>query len=245
MELFIPDEVDEPDERTHIFCRRSAMVRKKASKAAMSAEIVTKDPQLRSFVHALAAGGLVIRKKRGVHVKNPKMLLLKIARSAFALEPKFQGSFKKAVAVRQDDAADQLVGEGIPVPVKGKLPWASSKDVADFLDKPHMLAAEDFSSLLHVSRETINQWRKSGKVIGVRGAKRGFRFPDWQINDRGQPYPAIEQILENLGGDHWAAWRFLEERVPEIGDIGFQALAAGKAEALLKVLLGRSYGSFS
>jgi hypothetical protein len=29
-----------------------------------------------------------------------------------------------------------------------------------------------------------------------------------------------------------------------VGDIGFQALAAGKEDALLKALLGRSYGSF-
>ena len=86
---------------------------------------------------------------------------------------------------------------------------------------------------------------KAGKVIGVRGAKRGFRFPAWQVNDRGQIYPAIERTLKARDGDHWAAWRFLEYRVPEVGDIGFRALAAGKEEALLKALLGRSYGSCS
>lgn len=41
-----------------------------------------------------------------------------------------------------------------------------------------------------------------------------------------------------------AAWRFLEEWVSEVGDVEFQALAAGKEDALLKALLGRSYGSF-
>lgn len=221
------------------------MVKKKASKSAMSAELVTNDPQLRSFVHALAAGGLLIKKKRGFQVRNPKMLLLRTARSAFGLEPKAQVSRKGPVPVRQADSADRLIGEGIPAPVTGELPWASPNEVANFLDQPHMLTAEDFSTLLHVSRETINQWRKAGKVIGVQGAKRGFRFPNWQINDRGQLYAAVEHILKELDGDHWAAWRFLEERIPEIGDIGFRALAAGKEDALLRVLLGRSYGSFS
>ncbi len=221
------------------------MVRKKASKPVVSAELVTNDPQLRSFVHALAVGGLLIKKRRGIQVKNPKKLVLRTFRSAFGLEPKTQVSLKGRVATRHTDTADHLDGEGIPAAVTDELPWATSNDVANFLDQSHMLTAEDFSTLLHVSRETINQWRKAGKVIGVQGAKRGFRFPNWQISDRGQPYAAIERILNELDGDHWAAWRFLEERVPEVGEIGFQALAAGKEAALLRVLLGRSYGSFS
>jgi hypothetical protein len=108
-----------------------------------------------------------------------------------------------------------------------------------------MLTAEVLAYHLHVSRETVDEWRKAGKVIGVRGAKRGFGFPAWQVSGRGQIYQVIERILEELDGDHWAAWRFLEEKVPEIGDVGFQALAAGKEDALLKALVGRSYGSFS
>jgi hypothetical protein len=137
------------------------------------------------------------------------------------------------------------VGERIPKSLQDELPWASAAEIAGLIDKPHMLTAGDMAEQLHVSRETINQWRKAGKIIGVRGAKRGARFPAWQINDRGQPYEAIEAILKKVDGDHWAAWRFLEEWVPEVGDIGFQALAAGKDDALLSTLLARSYGSFS
>src|SRR5262249_10151474 len=155
-----------------------------------------------------------------------KKLVMKHARYAFNLEPVAKtrvrgGSPRTATTVSQAEPVNRLVGEGIPAPSKGELPWASKADIASFLDRPHMLAAEALADQLHVSRETVNQWRKAGKVIGVRGAKRGFRFPEWQINDRGQPYPAIERILEELDGDHWAAWRFLEERVPEVGDIGF------------------------
>jgi hypothetical protein len=139
----------------------------------------------------------------------------------------------------------RLVGDGIPAPSNGELPWASKPGIAYYLDKPHMLTATLFAKRLGVSRETINHWRKADKVIGVRGAKRGFRFPEWQVNDRGQPYPAIALILEALDGDHWAAWRFLEDRVSEVKGIGFQALAAGKEHALMKALVGRSYGSFA
>ena len=75
--------------------------------------------------------------------------------------------------------------------------------------------------LQDVSRESINQWQKAGKIIGVSGAKRGMRYPAWQIDARGKPYKAIGAILEALHGDHWAAWRFLSNMVSELGQIGY------------------------
>jgi hypothetical protein len=216
-----------------------------------STGLVTHDPQLKTFFHRLAAEGLVIRKKRGARIKNVKKAVMKHARFAFNLGPLPKkrrhanlGQAPKSAVVEKDPVS-RLVGAGIPGPSKGELAWASPADIAELLDKPHMLTAEALADQLHVSRETINQWRKTWKIIGVEGAKRGFRFPSWQISERGRPYEAIEDILKELDGDHWAAWRFLEELVPEIGAIGFQALAAGKEQELLKALLGRSYGSFS
>jgi hypothetical protein len=227
------------------------MAKKTAARSGTTG-LATQDRQLKTFFHGLAAEGLLIKKKKGVRVRNVKKLLMKHARVAFNLGPMKKSRMAPlgergmvmAKAVEAEPVS-RLVGEGIPAPSKGELPWASKAEVASFVDSLHMLPAETFARQLNVSRETINEWRKADKVIGVRGAKRGFRFPAWQLNDRGQPYPAIKRILEELGGDHWAGWRFLEEKVPEVGDIGFQALAAGKEDALLKALLGRSYGSFS
>lgn len=213
-------------------------------------ELLTNDPQLKTFFRGLKTGGLLIKKKKGVHIRNMKRLVMKHASSAFNLGPMKRSKMASGARgtakgkTTEAEPVSRLVGEGIPAPSKGELPRASKSEVASFVNSPHMLPAEVFAKQLSVSRETVNEWRKADKVIGVRGAKRGFRFPAWQINDRGQPYPAIERILEELSSDHWAAWRFLEERVPEVGDIGFQALAAGKEDALLKALLGRSYGSF-
>jgi hypothetical protein len=224
------------------------MIKKRAARSGTTG-LVTHDPQLRTFFHGLAAEGLVIKKKRGVRIKNMKKAVMRHARLAFGLGPMTKASVATRGALKPEateaEPVSRLVGEGIPTASKGELPWASKADIASYLDKPHMLTAIVFANHLGVSRETVNEWRKTNKVIGVRGAKRGFRFPQWQVNGRGQPYPAIALILEELDGDHWAAWRFLEERIPEVSDIGFQALAAGKEDALLKALAGRSYGSFS
>jgi hypothetical protein len=227
------------------------MAKKTAARSGTTG-LMTHDPQLKTFFHGLETDGLVIKKKKGARIKNVKRLLVKHARVAFNLgpmkksrtAPMSERAGAKAKATEAEPVS-WLVGEGIPTPSKGELPWATAADVAALVNREHMLPAEDFAKQLGVSRETVNEWRKAGKAIGVRGAKRGFRFPAWQVSGRGQIFPAIERILEELDQDHFAAWRFLEERVPEVGDIGFQALAAGKEEALLKALLGRSYGSFS
>jgi len=138
-----------------------------------------------------------------------------------------------------------LMGGGIPTPSEGKLPYASPESVAKLVTAPGMLTSDEMAQRLDVSRETINQWQKAGKIIAVSGAKRGLRFPAWQIGSRGKPYAAIEAILQALDGDHWAAWRFLDGFVAELGQVGHAALAAGREHELLEVLTARSHGAFS
>jgi hypothetical protein len=138
-----------------------------------------------------------------------------------------------------------LMGGGIPAPSKGDLPYVSPESVAKLVTAPGMLTSDEMARRLDVSRETINQWQKAGKIIAVSGAKRGLRFPAWQIGSRGKPYAAIEGILLALDGDHWAAWRFLEGFVAELGQAGHEALAAGREQELLEVLTARSHGAFS
>lgn len=58
-------------------------------------------------------------------------------------------------------------------------------------------------------------------------ARRGFRYPPEHVVPRRTPIAGIAEILEALRGDHWSAWRFLAEQLPELaGMTGFKALAA-------------------
>jgi hypothetical protein len=41
--------------------------------------------------------------------------------------------------------------------------------------------------MLGTTRVTVNTKRQSGQVLGLDGAKRGFRFPVWQLDAEGKP----------------------------------------------------------
>jgi hypothetical protein len=60
--------------------------------------------------------------------------------------------------------------------------------VADILSRPDMLSADRFAKLLGTSRVTVNAKRQRHEVLGLDGAKRGFRFPKWQIGDDGNHF---------------------------------------------------------
>jgi hypothetical protein len=99
-----------------------------------------------------------------------------------------------------------------------------------------MLSADDFAKLLGTTRETVNAKRKRGLVLGLEGAKRGFRFPEWQIDPDGKPYAAIETLQNQLGGA-WAAYLFLVQVHGELdGLTGREALERGKTKQVMEVL---------
>jgi hypothetical protein len=139
-----------------------------------------------------------------------------------------------------------LVGSGIPSEdVKSELPWATDEQLEKVSDEAALLSSEEFSDRVQISRETAHRWRRDGKVIGFEMAKRGFRFPAEQLDGRGRPLDGIAELVRELDNDHWAAWRFLREPVPELGGMtGFALLSDGKLDALLRVLAARAHGSF-
>ncbi len=49
--------------------------------------------------------------------------------------------------------------------------------IANILNGPDMLTAEEFAHLIGTSRVTVNTKRQNRQVLGLEGAKRGFRFP--------------------------------------------------------------------
>lgn len=97
--------------------------------------------------------------------------------------------------------------------------------VAEILAEDDMLSAETFADLLGVSRVTVNTKRQNGQVLGLDGAKRGFRFPSWQLDRDGRPYAVLPKLHEILGGA-WAVYRFLV--TPHGGLDGRKALDALK-----------------
>ena len=114
---------------------------------------------------------------------------------------------------------------------------------AEILSGLEMLNAEDFAKLAGTTRVTINTKRQNGQVLGLDGAKRGFRFPEWQLDSDGKPYAVLQALHEKLGGA-WAVYRFLVQPQGELDGItGRDALERGQAARALKAAesIGRDF----
>ena len=105
---------------------------------------------------------------------------------------------------------------------------------AEILGADDMLSAEAFARLLGATRVTVNTKRQSGQLLGIDGAKRGFRFPVWQLNAEGKPFTELPALHERLGGA-WAVYRFLVQPHGELdGLTGREALERGKSKSVLE-----------
>ncbi len=108
--------------------------------------------------------------------------------------------------------------------------------VADILNGEDMLSAEAFAELLGTTRVTVNTRRQHRQVLALAGAKRGFRFPEWQIGPDGKPFAVMPDLFDRLGGDAWAVYRFLVQHHPELNGLtGRDALQRGKSKEVVEV----------
>lgn len=119
------------------------------------------------------------------------------------------------------------------------------KRVAEIVAGEDMLSAEAFAKLLGTSRVTVNAKRQSGQVLGIDGAKRGFRFPVWQLDKDGRPFGALPALHATLGNSAWAVYRFLVSRHGGLdGRTGLRALQQGDDASVLAVADGMARGDF-
>jgi hypothetical protein len=104
----------------------------------------------------------------------------------------------------------------------------------EILSGREMLSAADFAKFIGVSREAVRAKHHRNEVLGLKGAKRGLRFPKWQITSNGGLLPELSQIFDALGGESWTVYRFLTQHHPELeGDTALSALQRGKVEKVL------------
>jgi hypothetical protein len=107
--------------------------------------------------------------------------------------------------------------------------------VADILNGDDMLSADEFAALLGTSRVTVNTKRQNRQVLALEGAKRGFRFPDWQVGEDGKPFAILPKLFDRLGDNPWVVYRFLVQHHPELGGLtGRDALRRGKVAEVIE-----------
>lgn len=117
---------------------------------------------------------------------------------------------------------------------------------AEVLSGEEMLSAEEFAELLGVSRVTVNAKRQKHEVLALEGAKRGFRFPAWQVDENGKPFEVLPRLFELLGDSPWTVYRFLVQRHPELDGASAQDfLRRGRADQVVETAESVARGAFA
>ncbi|WP_439571506.1 hypothetical protein [Sphingomonas sp.] len=117
---------------------------------------------------------------------------------------------------------------------------------AQILDRDDMLTADAFAERLGVSRMTVNSRRQRNELLGLSGAKRGYRFPDWQVDEDGRAFAVLPRLFELLGGNPWTVYRFLTQHHNVLGGVtGRDALRKGDVERVIAAAQGVAEGDFA
>ena len=115
---------------------------------------------------------------------------------------------------------------------------------AEVLAGPDMLGADDFAKLIGATRETVRQKLKRGEILGLQGAKRGVRYPAWQVTRNGGLLPGLPTLFELLDSP-WAVFRFLIQPSPALGgEAPKDGLRGGKVAEVLELAEGHARGDF-
>ena len=95
--------------------------------------------------------------------------------------------------------------------------------IGKLFDDPEMLNSEAMARRLGITRETVNAMRHDGRLLGLEGARRGIRYPVWQLDSNGHLLKIMPALLKELS-DAWAVYRFLLQHHPEFdGATGLDA----------------------
>jgi hypothetical protein len=116
----------------------------------------------------------------------------------------------------------------------------------DLLADPEMLNTADMAERLGMSGEGVRLKRKRHEVLGVDFAKRGIRYPGWQVLDNRQLLPALPRLFSILGDNPWGVYRFLLQNHPELGGSrALDALKRGRIDEVIAAATNATTGAFS
>lgn len=103
------------------------------------------------------------------------------------------------------------------------------------LEKGGLVSAEQFAEMCGLSRQAINERRQKNQLLAVRGVKRGYRFPLWQLQSNvSKNIGAVITALPQLDG--WGVYAFLTGKLEVLrGRAPLDLLQSGKLKAVLNI----------
>jgi len=116
----------------------------------------------------------------------------------------------------------------------------------ELLADPEMLSTAAVAQRLGMSEEGIRLKRKRHEILGLEFAKRGIRYPSWQLLPNAQLLPALPRLFDILGSDPWRLYRFLLQHHAETGGRrALDVLKRGRSDAVLAAAHNSAAGAFS
>lgn len=107
-----------------------------------------------------------------------------------------------------------------------------------------VLTSDAFADRAGVTRPTVHQWLKRGRIVGWPRAKRGYLFPLAQLDERGRPYAGIDRVVVHFP-DGYAAWQWLTSTTAALnGATPLSRLRKGLVDEVEAAAIGHEQGDF-
>jgi len=161
-----------------------------------------------------------------------------------------QRPVKLTITVQPDRTSPTIDVEAAPDTDELDLALAEARSrgaarAAEILTGPDMLSADEFARLIGVTREAVRQKAIRREALGLQGAKRGVRYPAWQVTRDGGLLPDLPRLFAQLGDSPWSVYRFLTQPSPAFrGAPPLEALRVGSVKPVLDAAEGIARGDF-
>ena len=109
-----------------------------------------------------------------------------------------------------------------------------------------LLTSEELSARTGVrTRQTVQDGRREGRIVGWQNARRGFVFPAEQLDGRNRPLPGLDRVA-GLFADGYAAWFWPTPPRPSLDGARPPALLArSEVERVAEAASGDRQGEFA
>lgn len=91
-------------------------------------------------------------------------------------------------------------------------------------------SSEQIAELLNITRQAVDQRRRARKLVAWQDAAGHWRFPVWQFDETGRPFPDLASILEELPGDPWSDMIFFLSESESLRARPLDLLRRGKSK---------------
>lgn len=114
------------------------------------------------------------------------------------------------------------------------------------IEEENLLTSDELAVRVGLkTRQSVHDWRRKGKIVGWRRAKRGYVFPEGQLDERGRPPEGLEKVVSYFG-DGYTAWFWLT--TPRNSLDGMDPLALlrkGEIDRVVDAAIGDRQGDFA